>query len=286
MPSDPPTSRVLKISHVPLHCATVRRRDPLRVYPTETSCNSARVRESCAGKGSRTDPFTPCSGSGLTSFKMNLECAQPDERTVAWKFGTVHREVRLGRTAFCSCAHGGAARAGSFIGSINVTRTDVSSPSTHSQLYSLPTHSEPSTPICPESPHSPLSQITFPLTRFSSSTMSLSRLMTRMRSRGCGRPRRSSASGSTHLAMIFLFSMHIDRLLISLKNHGVDEEVRGMFDTGAETMDLPFQEKMRFEQGDDGFSFGSALRSHLKYTDSLLIRHGVQIQSRWCHRHR
>ena len=56
--------------------------------------------------------------------------------------------------------------------------------------------------------------------------------------------------------MIFLFSMHIDRLLISLKNHGVDEEVRGMFDTGAETMDLPFQEKMRFEQGDDGFSFG------------------------------
>ena len=30
-----------------------------------------------------------------------------------------------------------------------------------------------------------------------------------------------------------------------------------MFEMGAETMDLPFEEKMKFEQGDDGFSFGS-----------------------------
>ena len=38
-----------------------------------------------------------------------------------------------------------------------------------------------------------------------------------------------------------------------------------MFDTGAETMDLPFHEKMKFEQGDDGFSFGSVLPgSHLQ----------------------
>lgn len=29
-----------------------------------------------------------------------------------------------------------------------------------------------------------------------------------------------------------------------------------MFDMGAETMDLPIEEKMKFEQGDDGMSFG------------------------------
>ena len=42
----------------------------------------------------------------------------------------------------------------------------------------------------------------------------------------------------------------------SLKNHGVDDEVREMFDMGAETMDLPFEEKMKFEQGDTGNSAG------------------------------
>ncbi|KAF8079383.1 Clavaminate synthase-like protein [Lyophyllum atratum] len=41
-----------------------------------------------------------------------------------------------------------------------------------------------------------------------------------------------------------------------LMNHGVDEEVAGMFDMGAETMALPLEEKMKFEQGDDGMSFG------------------------------
>ncbi|ETW77509.1 hypothetical protein HETIRDRAFT_436331 [Heterobasidion irregulare TC 32-1] len=41
-----------------------------------------------------------------------------------------------------------------------------------------------------------------------------------------------------------------------LKNHGADDEVAGMFDMGAETMDLPLEEKMKFEQGDDGMSFG------------------------------
>jgi hypothetical protein len=44
--------------------------------------------------------------------------------------------------------------------------------------------------------------------------------------------------------------------LSSLKNHGVDEEASGMFDMGAEIMDLPLEEKMKFEQGDDGMSFG------------------------------
>lgn len=42
----------------------------------------------------------------------------------------------------------------------------------------------------------------------------------------------------------------------SLKNHGVDKEVDDMFDMGAETMALPLQEKMKFEQGDEGSTFG------------------------------
>ncbi|KZV62550.1 Clavaminate synthase-like protein [Peniophora sp. CONT] len=41
-----------------------------------------------------------------------------------------------------------------------------------------------------------------------------------------------------------------------LKNHGVDAEVDAMFDMGAETMRLPLEEKMKFEQGDEGVSFG------------------------------
>ena len=45
-------------------------------------------------------------------------------------------------------------------------------------------------------------------------------------------------------------------LLCSLKNHGVDGEVSSMFEMGAETMALPLEEKMKFEQGDGGSSFG------------------------------
>lgn len=41
-----------------------------------------------------------------------------------------------------------------------------------------------------------------------------------------------------------------------LKNHGADQEVSNMFDMGAETMALPFEERMKFEQGDSGQSFG------------------------------
>ncbi|KAJ7491422.1 hypothetical protein B0H11DRAFT_2009023 [Mycena galericulata] len=41
-----------------------------------------------------------------------------------------------------------------------------------------------------------------------------------------------------------------------LKNHGVDEDAKGMFDMAAETMALPMDEKMKYEQGDDGMSFG------------------------------
>jgi len=42
----------------------------------------------------------------------------------------------------------------------------------------------------------------------------------------------------------------------SLKNHGVIEEVNGMFSLGEEAMKLPLEEKLRFEQGNEGSSFG------------------------------
>ncbi|KAI0640625.1 Clavaminate synthase-like protein [Trametes meyenii] len=41
-----------------------------------------------------------------------------------------------------------------------------------------------------------------------------------------------------------------------LKNHGVDDEVDAMFDMGRDTLALPLEEKMQYEQGDHGFSFG------------------------------
>ncbi|KAJ8079640.1 hypothetical protein PM082_011227 [Marasmius tenuissimus] len=41
-----------------------------------------------------------------------------------------------------------------------------------------------------------------------------------------------------------------------LKNHGVQEVVDRMFDMGEATMKLPYEEKMKFEQGDEGRSFG------------------------------
>ena len=42
----------------------------------------------------------------------------------------------------------------------------------------------------------------------------------------------------------------------SLKNHSVDGEVEQMFSMGVETMPLPLSEKIEFEQGDSGMSFG------------------------------
>ena len=41
-----------------------------------------------------------------------------------------------------------------------------------------------------------------------------------------------------------------------MKNHDADREIDGMFEMGAETMSLPMNEKMKFEQGIDGQSFG------------------------------
>lgn len=41
-----------------------------------------------------------------------------------------------------------------------------------------------------------------------------------------------------------------------LKNHGADQEANDMFDVGAETLALPLEERLKFEQGDNGQSFG------------------------------
>ncbi|KAH9037671.1 Clavaminate synthase-like protein [Lactarius pseudohatsudake] len=41
-----------------------------------------------------------------------------------------------------------------------------------------------------------------------------------------------------------------------LKNHGTDAEADAMLEMGAHTMALPLEEKMKFEQGDGGNSFG------------------------------
>ena len=50
--------------------------------------------------------------------------------------------------------------------------------------------------------------------------------------------------------------MHLVTFNCSLKNHGADKEVQGMFEMGLETMKLPMEEKLEFEQGDGGRSCG------------------------------
>ena len=46
---------------------------------------------------------------------------------------------------------------------------------------------------------------------------------------------------------------HIKR---SLKNHGAESEVEGMFEMGEETLALPQEEKDKFVKGAGAFSFG------------------------------
>ncbi|KAI6026642.1 hypothetical protein BKA83DRAFT_95040 [Pisolithus microcarpus] len=41
-----------------------------------------------------------------------------------------------------------------------------------------------------------------------------------------------------------------------LKNHGAEQEAKAMFELGAETFALPLEEKLNYEQGDSGRSFG------------------------------
>ena len=44
-----------------------------------------------------------------------------------------------------------------------------------------------------------------------------------------------------------------------MKNHGMDADVEAMFDMGREAMALPLEEKMKYELGDEGGSFGFVL---------------------------
>ena len=56
----------------------------------------------------------------------------------------------------------------------------------------------------------------------------------------------------------------------SLKNHGTDAEVEAMLEMGAHTLALPFEEKMKFEQGDGGSSFGYSI-SIPSFTDEAQL---------------
>jgi hypothetical protein len=79
------------------------------------------------------------------------------------------------------------------------------------------------------------------------------------RSTDCGMLLLSSASGSKCLCGGLSYQCGANILSLwssSLKNHGVDDEADGMYDMAAETLSLPLEEKMKFEQGNDGKSFG------------------------------
>ncbi|KAF4592930.1 hypothetical protein EYR38_008636 [Pleurotus pulmonarius] len=60
-----------------------------------------------------------------------------------------------------------------------------------------------------------------------------------------------------------------------LKNHGVEHEANDMFDMGRETMDLPLEEKMKYEQGDGGSSFGYKARGQVA-TDAMGTRDNIE----------
>lgn len=60
-----------------------------------------------------------------------------------------------------------------------------------------------------------------------------------------------------------------------LKNHGVEGEVNRMFDLGADSLDLPVEELMKFEQGDNGDSFGYKARGTIQ-TDANGTRDNVE----------
>lgn len=61
-------------------------------------------------------------------------------------------------------------------------------------------------------------------------------------------------------------------MIHSLSNHGIDE-VDDMFDVYADALDLPLEEKMQYEQGDSGNSYGwvSFLRLKFPHRSSRFI---------------
>ncbi len=89
--------------------------------------------------------------------------------------------------------------------------------------------------------------------------------------RDSGKPLESLAFGSTSLHEALLYRAADKH---SLKNHGVEEEASRMFEMGEETMRLPLEEKMKYEQGDDGRSFGSVIFFRcISYHSHLSIRY-------------
>ena len=63
---------------------------------------------------------------------------------------------------------------------------------------------------------------------------------------------------SSNLKISSLARTYQHCLRCSLINHGVDHEVNAVFNVGTETLALPLSQKMKFEQGDNGDSFGCA----------------------------
>lgn len=59
----------------------------------------------------------------------------------------------------------------------------------------------------------------------------------------------------------------------SLKSHGADDEVAGMFEMGEEMMKLPLEEKLKFEQGDGGrsVSAGYAIDSKNTFPSTFIL---------------
>ena len=84
-------------------------------------------------------------------------------------------------------------------------------------------------------------------------------MMTTQRSASSGKPPLGWVSGSKSRSgpQIDLQMTHFT--VRSLKNHGMDADVEAMFDMGREAMALPLEEKMKYELGDEGGSFGFVL---------------------------
>lgn len=95
---------------------------------------------------------------------------------------------------------------------------------------------------------------TFLLILCSSSTIPYLLQAMWLKSINFGARQQSSDFGSRSVPYLSLRILTIDR---SLKNHGADDLAEGMFQMAAETMLLPMEEKLLFEQGDAGNSFGS-----------------------------
>ncbi len=51
--------------------------------------------------------------------------------------------------------------------------------------------------------------------------------------------------------------------IASLKNHGVDAEAQALLEVGRKALSLPLEEKLKYELGDEGGSFGCVIAVHV-----------------------